>query len=88
MIVDWNVRFGDILIVLSLVGTCLLFAFRSGQVAKSIEVMQKEISELKEVTKSLAAILTQQAVVSVRLDAHADRLNMLDKRIEDIKRAE
>lgn len=88
MAIDWNVRVGDIAVVASLVGTCIFYAFRSGKFAGSIEQMQKEITELKEVAKSLAVIVTQQAVASVRMDTQGERLNILDKRLEDLRRGE
>lgn len=83
--IDWNVRIGDILVVLSLAGTCIFYAFRSGRFAESIITMQREIKELKEVAKSLAVIITQQAVQTVRLDSQGERLNMMDQKIEDIR---
>lgn len=86
--IDWNVRVGDILVVLSLAGTCIFYAFRSGRFAESIITMQREIRELKEVAKSLAVIVTQQAVQTVRLDSQGERLNSLDDKIEGLRRGE
>lgn len=86
--IDWNVRFGDLAVIASLAGTCLFYAFRSGKFAQNIETMQREITELKEVAKSLAVIITQQAVQSVRMDTQGERLNILDKRLEDLRRGE
>ena len=50
--------------------------------------MQQEIRELKEVAKSLAVIITQQAVQTVRLDSQGERLNLIDDKIERIRRGE
>lgn len=86
--IDWNVRAGDVLVMMSMVGTCLFYAFRSGRFAESISTMQREIRELKEVAKSLAVIITQQAVQTVRLDTQGERLNQMDDRIERIRRGE
>lgn len=86
--IDWNVRIGDIAVIASLAGTCIFYAFRSGRFAESIMTMQKEISELKEVAKSMIVIITNQAVQTVRQDAQGERLNILDKRIEDLRRGE
>lgn len=86
--IDWNVRFGDLLVVASLAGTCLLYAYKSGRFAESILTMQREIKELKEVAKSLTVIITQQAVQTVRLDTQGERLNMIDDKIERIRRGE
>jgi FtsZ-binding cell division protein ZapB len=56
--IDWNVRFGDLLVVASLAGTGLVYAFKSGRFAESIKYMQQEISALKELTKSLTGVLS------------------------------
>lgn len=86
--IEWNIRIGDILVVMSLIGTCLFYAFRSGRFAESIITMQREIRELKEVAKSLSVIITQQAVQTVRLDSQGERLNQIDDKIERIRRGE
>lgn len=86
--IDWNVRVGDILVVLSLVGTCIFYAFRSGRFAESIITMQREIREMKEVAKSLAVIITQQAVQTVRMDSQGERLNSIDDKIERLRHGE
>jgi hypothetical protein len=85
VMVDWNVRFGDLLVVASLVGTCLFYAARAGRFAESIANMQEEIKQLKDVTKELSVIVTQQAVATVRMDSQGERLNILDKRLEDLR---
>lgn len=86
--IDWNVRVGDILVVVSLAGTCIFYAFRSGRFAESIITMQREIREMKEVAKSLAVIITNQAVQTVRMDSQGERLNSLDDKIEDLRRGD
>lgn len=83
--IDWNVRVGDLLVVAGLAGTCILYAFRSGRFAESILTMQREIKELKDVAKSLAIVVTAQAVQTNRLDTQGERLNILDKRVEDLR---
>lgn len=86
--IDWNVRIGDLLVVASLTGTCLFYSFKSGRFTESIATMQREIKELKEVSKGLVVIITNQAVQTVRLDTQGERLNALDDRIERIRRGE
>lgn len=83
--IDYNIRIGDVAVIASLVGSCLFYAFRSGRFAENILTMQKEITELKEVAKSLAVIITNQAVQTLRQDTQGERLNILDKRIEDLR---
>lgn len=86
--IDWNVRIGDVAVILSLAGTCIFYAFRSGRFAENILTMQKEITELKEVAKSLSVIITNQAVASVRMDTQGERLNIMDKRLDELRRGE
>ena len=83
--IDWNVRVGDILVVTSLAGSILFYAFRSGQFAESINHMQDEIEQLKKVAQELAKVITTQAVQSNRLDTAAERLNMMYRKIEDLR---
>jgi cell division protein FtsB len=86
--IDMSVKLGDLLVMLSLLGTCLWYAFRSGRFAESILTMQKEISELKDVAKENAKVLVELAVQQNRLDGQAARLNTLDQRIEDLRRGD
>lgn len=86
--IDWNFRAGDLLVVASLAATCVLYAFKTGRFTASVENMEAQITELKEVAKSLAVIITQQAVQTVRLDAQGERLNQIDDKIERIRRGE
>jgi len=45
--IDWNIRFGDLLVVASMGGAGIVYAFRSGRFAETVTTMQKEIRELK-----------------------------------------
>lgn len=60
--IDWSVRIGDILIVASLAGTGIVYAFKSGRFAESITNMQKEIVALKDTMKIVGDVLTMVAV--------------------------
>lgn len=66
--IDWNVRFGDLLVVASLLGSAVIYAFRSGRFAESIANMQQDIADMKEAGKSLAALLTTVAVQKTELE--------------------
>lgn len=66
--IDWNVRFGDLLVVGSLAGTGVVYAFKSGRFAESIKNMQKEITALKELAHNITALLTTVAVQKVELE--------------------
>lgn len=60
--IDWNVRIGDLLVVASLIGTGIVYAFKSGRFAESIKHMQKEIVALKDNLKVIGDVLTMVAV--------------------------
>lgn len=60
--IDWNVRIGDLLVVASLVGTGIVYAFKSGRFAESIANMQEEIVALKNNLKVIGDVLTMVAV--------------------------
>ncbi len=83
--IDWQIRFGDLLVIGSLIGSILYYAFQSGKFTQSILTMKQDIIELNEFAKSMGKTLTQMAVQHSRLDAQAERLNVLDKRIEDLR---
>ena len=88
MTIEDNIRVGDIAVMVSLAVSCLFYAFRSGRFAESILTMQREIKELKEVSKSMLVIITEQAVQTVRMDNQAAQLNHLDDKLERIRRGE
>ena len=75
--IDWSVRFGDILIIVSLAGSGIVYAFKSGRFAESISHMQKEVTALKTVAESLAAVLTTVAVQKKEIEFIRDELREL-----------
>jgi hypothetical protein len=83
--IDWNVRFGDLLVVASLAGTGIVYAFKSGRFAESIANMQKEIVALKESLKIVADVLTMVAVQKNEIKNIDRRLEILDDRVNDLK---
>ncbi len=60
--VDWNIRVGDILVVISLMCTGIVFSYRTGTFTESVRVMQKELEGLKLIAKSISDVLTTVAV--------------------------
>lgn len=86
--IDWNIRVGDLLVIVSLVGTAIVYAFKSGRFAGVIYSMQQEIKEMKEVAKAMSQVVTNMAVQNNRLDTAAERLNVMDKKIEDLRRGD
>lgn len=85
---DWSIRAGDVGVMLSFVGTCVFYAAKVGRFAEMIDNMKSELRELKEVSKSMAVVITEQAVSQVRLDTQGQRLNQMDDKIERIRRGE
>lgn len=85
--IQWEVRIGDLMVMASMVGTILIYVFRSGRYAETVLVMQREISELKYTMQTFAAVLTDLAVQKTRLDTQAERLNIIDRRVDDMRRS-
>lgn len=85
---DWSIRAGDVGVMLSFAGTCVFYAAKVGRFAEMVDNMKSELRELKEVSKSMAVVITEQAVSQVRLDTQGQRLNQMDDKIERIRRGE
>ncbi len=66
--IDWNIRFGDILVVVSLVGTGLIFAYKTGSFTESVKAMQRELEALKEIAKTISGVLTTVATQKVEIE--------------------
>lgn len=75
--IDWNVRFGDLLVVASLIGTCIVYAFKSGRFTESIRYMQKEIIALKDALKIVGDVLTMVAVQKTEIKNIQDDIREL-----------
>lgn len=88
MVVDWNIRFGDILVMGTLICSALVYAFRAGGVAERIEVMTNGLDELKRGYKEVADLLVQVAVQQNRLDTQDERINRLSAWIDDLRRGQ
>lgn len=88
MSIDWDIKFGDMLVMASLAGSLIYYAYKSGRFTQSIDTMQREIKELKNLASTIATAITTLAVQDTRLNNQDDRLKILDKRIEDLRRGE
>jgi len=62
IMIDWNIRVGDILVVISLMGTGVVFSYRTGTFTESVRIMQRELEGLKLIAKSISDVLTTVAV--------------------------
>lgn len=66
--IDWSFRFGDVMVIMSFLGTIGMFIYRGGRFTRAIESMQEEISALKKVAESVAGVLTAIAVQKIELE--------------------
>lgn len=82
---DWTIRLGDVLVFVGLLATLFLFVTRIGGYVYSNEVMMKDITELKSAIRDITRVLTEVAVQKTRLDAQAERQNLLERRLEDLR---
>lgn len=86
MSVDWSIKFGDILVVVGFVGTLWIYTMKIGGFVYNARAMQEELRGLKMEMQKMSDVLTQLAVQKTRLDAQAERQNLLDARIEDLRK--
>ena len=77
--IDWSVRLGDILVLVGLGGAVVTFAFKVGVFTRGMESMRSEITDLKDVAKSVANVLTTVAV-------QKNELEHLRTDVDDLKR--
>lgn len=84
--IDWTISIGNISVLFGISCSMLLYAFRSGKFAESIEAMKEDMKEMKEVSKELAKLLTVVAVQTSEMNNTNERVNILDKRVDDLRR--
>jgi len=75
---EWVASLKDVVLFAGYAGTIALLVFRAGKFTKAIESMQAEITNLKDVAKTVADVLTAVAVQKVEL-------TYIRKDIDDIK---
>ena len=76
--IDWSVKFGDLLSLGSLLGVIGVFVFRGGRLYSALDSMQSEIAGLKKVAENIGAILTTVAV-------QKNEIEHIRNDIEDLK---
>lgn len=74
MSLDWNLRFGDLVVVVTL----LVYIFRAGAFTNSVSHMEKRIDTIEDTLKSLAAAMTTVAV-------QKDRIERMDRDINELR---
>lgn len=85
--IDWNIRFGDLLVVASFLGGGIIYAFRTGRFAETVSTMRRDINLVITTMASMATTMTQIAVQEERLDSQAERMNILHREIQDMRRS-
>ncbi len=87
--IDWNVRFGDILVMASFLGTALILAAslgtKFGVFTIRMDTLQKDMGEMKDWQRAMQTTLTAVAVQQSKLDAVDRRLTIIDESIDDIR---
>lgn len=85
---DWTINVGNVMVFMGVICTGFLYAFRSGKFAESIKDMKEDITDLKEITKELAKLLTTVAVHNNQMESASDRINLMDRKIEDLRKGD
>ncbi len=71
------------------VQTAMILLGGAGMVIRndsSLKAFQKEIAKMQHELQSLSQVITQQAVQAERLNEQSRRMNMLEQRVEDLRR--
>lgn len=87
--IDWSIRFGDILVMVSFLATAgvtaILLSIRVGAFTLRMDFMQKDMGELKDWQRAMQATLTAIAVQQSKIAAVERRLEIVDESINDIR---
>lgn len=87
MMIDWQIRFGDLLVVASFLGGGIIYAFRTGRFTETVSTMRRDIDTVMLAMQTMAVTLSKIAVQEERLDSQAERMNILHRDLQDIRRA-
>lgn len=86
---DTAIRLVELIVLLGGGGTVI---FKLGSAVTKFELIGTqqagEISELKKQVEGLGKIITAMAVEKTRLDGHADRLNRVEKQLDELRHGE
>lgn len=85
--IDWNIRFGDLLTVGSFLAAGIIYAFRTGRFTETVSVLRRDIDKVMETLNKVVTTMATIAVQESRLDAQAERMNILHRDIQDIRRS-
>ena len=84
--IDWNVRIGDLVIMVSAGAAALSFIFKSGTLMGNVTTLQKDIEELQATTKEIAGVLIKVAVQQETINSMTRRQDRIETNFEDLRR--
>lgn len=78
--------------IVAVAGTGTGLFFKIGRVTERFEMIgkqqAKEITEIKNEVRAFGVVLTDVAVQKTRLDSQGERLNLLDRRYDELRHGE
>lgn len=84
--IEWTIRFGDLLTICTFVFVFIVYTYKLGGFTEHNRIMQDDVEELKLAVRDVTKVLTQVAVQQTRLDGQSERMNILERRIEELQR--
>lgn len=85
--IDWNIRVGDILVIASFLSGGIIYAFRTGRFAETVSTIRRDVDNVITTMQTMAAAINRIAVQEERLDAQAERMNILHRELQDMRRS-
>jgi hypothetical protein len=86
---EWTFRAGDLLTFVGGVVVAATFLYNRGRrdsrLEEAMTLCLKEISQIKSELSEFSKAITQLAVQKERMDGMSDRLNMMDRRYDEIR---
>lgn len=87
MNIDWQIRFGDLLVIASFLSGGIIYAFRTGKFTETVSTMRRDVDSVIKTMQAMASTINRIAVQEERLDAQAERMNILHRELQDIRRS-
>lgn len=88
MIINWTINFGDLIVLVTILGSVVTLLVRFGGIMHGYKEMEKDITHLQGMMEKITDILIQLSTQKERLDSQGARLNMMDQRLEDLRRGD
>lgn len=81
MIVDYTVSVGNILTILSVIGSVIALVYNT---KNDISILKRDIDYLQDSHKALTEAFNQLGKVLTQVAVQDQRINMLEKRVDEI----